>query len=130
VPYGKTAAVAMQQAPFAAWNVYSSIMLDDDARDNDANQKLKPLPFSYLDLGEMLTLGREDATISSLGLVEVSGPAASVMRRLIYAVRMPTAQQALTAAVMSSTKRFESLLGSSSGNLKSGGKGKKIINWK
>ena len=129
VPYGATAAVAMQQAPFAAWNVYSSIMMDAGAR--EADQKLKPLPFSYLDLGEMLTLGGEDASISSLGLVEASGPAASVLRRLIYAVRMPTTQQALTAAISSATKRFEALLVSSSRNAKSGDKGgKKIINWK
>jgi len=66
-----------------------------------------------------------------LGLVEASGPAASVLRRLIYAVRMPTTQQALTAAISSATKRFEALLVSSSRNAKSGDTGgKKIMNWK
>ena len=147
VPYAATAAVAMQQAPFAAWNVYSSIMMSSSSSratnvSKVDDETLKPIPFSYLDLGEMLTLGGEDATISSLGLVEVSGPAASVLRRLIYAVRMPTVQQALTAAISGSSKRFESLLVSASSaksakqskqSKQSKGaskeKGKKIINW-
>ena len=134
IPYGGTAAVAMQQAPFAAWNVYSSIMASmsdvNDGRTNSNDEKLKPLPFSYLDLGEMMTLGGEDATISAMGLVEVSGPAASILRRLIYAVRMPTVQQALTAAISGSSKRFEQSKSKAINNL--GGtkeKGKKIINW-
>jgi NADH dehydrogenase FAD-containing subunit len=72
-----------------------------------------------------LTLGGEDATISSMGLVEVSGSAASVLRRLIYAVRMPTSQQALTAAISSTNKRFESILLSKGKDVPK----KKIINW-
>ena len=75
-----------------------------------------------------MTLGGDDATISSMGVVEVNGIAASVLRRLIYAVRMPTLQQGLTAAVSSSSKRFQSVLSSSS--KKSDGKSKKIITWK
>jgi len=126
IPYGATAAVAMQQAPFAAWNVYASLLSSTSSgAKNQDKEKLKPLPFSYLDLGEMLTLGGEDATISSMGLVEVSGSAASVLRRLIYAVRMPTSQQALTAAISSTNKRFESILLSKGKDVPK----KKIINW-
>lgn len=115
VPYGATAAVAMQQAPVAAWNVYATLT-------NDTNMNTDPelLPFTYLNLGEMMTLGGQDATISSMGLVEVNGTAASVLRRLIYAVRMPTAQQALTAALSSSGKRIEVL---------SKNQRKKNVNW-
>lgn len=128
VPYGATAAVAMQQAPCAAWNVYSQVMLNDEDIKEGEKENLQPIPFSYLNLGEMMTLGGDDATISSMGVVEVNGIAASVLRRIIYAVRMPTLQQGLTAAISSSSKRFESVLSSSS--KKSGGKSKKIISWK
>ena len=106
IPYGATAAVAMQQAPFAAWNAYVAL----SSEQNNHQPKEKPLPFSYLNLGEMLTLGGEDASISSMGIVEVSGSAASVLRRLIYAIRMPTSQQALNAAISSTNKRLETLL--------------------
>lgn len=105
VPYGATAAVAMQQAPVAAWNVYATMTKND----SNMNADSELLPFTYLNLGEMMTLGGQDATISSMGLVEVNGAAASILRRLIYAVRMPTAQQALTAALSSSGKRIEVL---------------------
>ena len=123
VPYAGTAAVAMQQAPFAAWNAYASLMSSSVTSD----EKLKQLPFSYLNLGEMMTLGGEDATISSMGLLEVNGAAASVLRRLIYAVRMPTVQQALTATISSSNKRFESLLSIAKPKTKTGKS--KIIEW-
>jgi NADH:ubiquinone reductase (non-electrogenic) len=137
VPYVGTAAVAMQQAPFAAWNVYSYIMMMAERNENGYGSQaqrdnMKPLPFQYVNLGEMMTLGEKDATISSMGLVEVNGAAASVMRRLIYAVRMPTVQQALTAAISSSSKRFESLLVSrkkKNGAAPAGSK-KKIIEWR
>lgn len=115
-PYPATAAVAMQQAPFVAWNVYSYIMTTRMEKGTASSvtgrlqDQIKPMPFSLVNLGEMMTLGGQDATISSMGVVQLSGVAASVMRRLIYAVRMPTPQQGLVAAMLSSAKRLESLL--------------------
>lgn len=97
VPYPGTAQVAIQQATVASWNVFAKL-----TGDNKASGELGPklLPFKYLNLGEMMTLGSDDATISTLGgNVELSGPAASWLRRWIYAVRMPTPRQALAAAV-------------------------------
>jgi len=67
---------------------------------------VKLLPFSYLNLGEMMTLGTNDATISTLGGIELSGPAASWLRRLVYAVRMPTPGQGFLAAVDGSRRKL------------------------
>ena len=107
-PYSTTAQVAIQQATVAAWNVYASLSDNDDGT---AALKREPLPFSYLDLGEMLTLGEEDASITSLGgAVRLDGAPASVLRRLIYAVRMPTGRQALIAGLAGAEKRLEGLV--------------------
>lgn len=95
--YGATAAVAMQQATCASWNVYALC--------TGSRSDAKMIPFQYVSLGEMLTLGENDASISSF--LELSGAVASVLRRTIYAIRMPTARQALTAGISSSFKRFE-----------------------
>ena len=108
VPYAATAQVAIQQAPVAAWNVFATVMNKRGRRDR-SGEEYKLLPFEYLDLGEMMTLGSDDATISSLGgLVQLNGPAASIARRLIYAVRMPTVRQGVTAAVESTGRRVSS----------------------
>jgi NADH dehydrogenase len=99
-PYPGTAQVAIQMATVAAWNVYATLANEkNDERISRENESLKLLPFTYLNLGEMLTLGRNDATISTIGGIEIDGPGASWLRRLIYAVRMPTARQRLSAAV-------------------------------
>jgi NADH dehydrogenase len=124
--YGATAAVAMQQASYAAWNVYASVM-NDDSSENIPSGDYKMLPFQYISLGEMLTLGGEDASISSMGIVELNGASASILRRLVYAVRMPTAQQALTAAISSLSKRFEIAARKGSEKAKNP---KKIIEWR
>jgi demethylphylloquinone reductase len=72
-----TAQSALQQADFAAWNIWASI-LD------------KPLlPFRYNNLGEMMTLGTNNATLSGLGL-QLEGPLAYLARRLVYLYRLPT----------------------------------------
>ena len=107
VPYPGTAQVAIQQATVASWNVFATLtattnknrpVSGDDNEERGTIPKL--LPFKFINLGEMMTLGSEDATISTLGgNVELSGPVASWLRRWIYAVRMPTPRQALTAAV-------------------------------
>merc|ERR1712087_443419 len=109
--YPGTAQVAMQQAPIVAYNVFST--LQNNSQNQNQNQKL--LPFRFLDLGNMMTLGSNDASISSLGgLVQLEGPAASVARRLIYAVRMPTTNQAATAAKLSTSQKVSQFLATNS----------------
>jgi demethylphylloquinone reductase len=72
-----TAQAAFQQADYAGWNIWASI-LD------------KPLlPFRYQALGEMMSLGTDNATLAGLG-VKLDGPLAHVARRLVYLYRMPT----------------------------------------
>mmetsp|Transcript_13057 Transcript_13057/g.25315 ORF Transcript_13057/g.25315 Transcript_13057/m.25315 type:complete len:81 (+) Transcript_13057:329-571(+) len=48
----------------------------------------------YANLGEMLSLGGAEASLSSLGVFNFEGPVASAARRAVYAARMPTASQA------------------------------------
>ena len=127
VPYAATAQVAIQQAPVAAWNVFATIMNKEGRRDRSGDE-YKLLPFEYLNLGEMMTLGSDDATISSLGgLVQLNGPAASIARRLIYAVSMPTVRQGVTAAIESTGRRVSSV-GEGAQNKKRR-KGK-LVKWK
>ncbi len=118
VPYPGTAQVAMQMATVASWNIYASLSKKYSGRE----QAL--LPFSYLNLGEMMTLGTNDATISTLGGIELSGPAASWLRRLVYAVRMPTPGQGLFAAVDGSSRKL------ARGALKSARRKSKPVDWK
>lgn len=77
-----TAQVALQQADYAAWNIWASLM----------GRPL--LPFQYTHLGEMLTLGTDSAALSGLGL-KLDGPAAYLLRRLVYLYRMPTLEHQL-----------------------------------
>jgi len=135
-PYGATAQVAIQQASVVSWNVYASLLNGDDSatKSTTSEQQRQPLdllPFSYLDLGEMLTLGEEDASITSLdGLVRLDGAGASILRRLIYAVRMPTARQALSAALLGAEKRVESLVGKQRQKQNNSSMKKKKMSWK
>jgi demethylphylloquinone reductase len=77
-----TAQAAFQQADYAGWNLWASITQ-------------KPLlPFRYQALGEMMTLGKDNATLSGLGL-KLDGPFAHIARRLIYLYRMPTLEHQL-----------------------------------
>ena len=86
-----TAQAAMQQADIVSKNVLCASDSPSDLRQ-----------FSFVPLGEMLTLGTKDAAVSSLGgLVELQGLAASVARRFVYAMRMPTPHQRLSALVSS-----------------------------
>lgn len=92
----------MQQAQLVACNVVTTL----NNRTSRSKGKEKLLPFSYNNLGEMMTLGTSEATINSLGgLVQISGSSASILRRLIYAVRMPTSFQAARAVLSSSATR-------------------------
>jgi demethylphylloquinone reductase len=72
-----TAQSALQQADFAAWNIWSQTLH-------------KPLlPFRYTNLGEMMALGNNSATLSGLG-VQLDGTWAYMARRLVYLYRLPT----------------------------------------
>jgi NADH dehydrogenase len=72
-----TAQAAFQQAEYAGWNLWASI----------TDRPL--LPFRYQALGEMMTLGTDNATLAGFGL-KLEGPVAHIARRLIYLYRMPT----------------------------------------
>jgi len=133
-PYGATAQVAIQQASVVSWNVYASLLNGDESVTKSTANEQQPLdllPFNYLDLGEMLTLGEEDASITSLdGLVRLDGAGASILRRLIYAVRMPTARQALSAALLGAEKRVESLVAKQRQKQNNVSMKKKKMSWK
>lgn len=72
-----TAQAAFQQADYAAWNIWATL----------THRPL--LPFRYQHLGEMMTLGVDNATFSGLG-IQVEGSLAYVLRRLAYLYRLPT----------------------------------------
>ncbi|MEB3256094.1 MAG: FAD-dependent oxidoreductase [Synechococcaceae cyanobacterium] len=75
-PLPSTAQVAFQQAPVAAANLLHSF----------AGEPLQP--FRFQDLGEMLSLGVGEASLSGLGL-NLAGPAAFQLRRIAYLTRLP-----------------------------------------
>ena len=72
-----TAQAAFQQADYAAWNIWASL----------TGRPL--LPFRYQFLGEMMTLGTDNATFTGVGL-KLDGSLAYITRRLAYLYRMPT----------------------------------------
>ncbi len=72
-----TAQAAFQEADYAGWNVWASLT------------ERSLLPFHYQPLGESLSLGTSDATLSAFGL-KLEGNLAYVARRLAYLYRMPT----------------------------------------
>jgi demethylphylloquinone reductase len=72
-----TAQAAFQQADYTAWNIWASL----------TNRPL--LPFRYQPLGEMMTLGIDNATLTGLG-IKLEGTFAYLARRLAYLYRMPT----------------------------------------
>lgn len=65
-----TAQAAFQQADYAAWNIWASL----------SDRPL--LPLRYQHLGEMMTLGTNNATLTGLG-IKLDGPLAHVARRLL-----------------------------------------------
>ncbi|WP_315784643.1 NAD(P)/FAD-dependent oxidoreductase [Fischerella sp. JS2] len=72
-----TAQAAFQQADYVAWNIWASLTR-------------RPLiPFRYQYLGEMMTLGTDNATLTGLG-IKLEGSLAYIARRLAYLYRMPT----------------------------------------
>lgn len=78
-----TAQVAFQQSDYCAWNIWASL----------TGRPL--LPFKYYNLGEMLVLGTDNATLTSEG-VKLDGMAAYLARRLAYLSRMPTPEHQFT----------------------------------
>ncbi|XP_074320980.1 alternative NAD(P)H-ubiquinone oxidoreductase C1, chloroplastic/mitochondrial [Silene latifolia] len=75
-----TAQVAFQEADFAGWNIWAAI--------ND-----RPLlPFRFQNLGEMMTLGRNDAAVtpSFIDGLTLEGPVGHAARKLAYLIRLPT----------------------------------------
>jgi demethylphylloquinone reductase len=77
-----TAQVAFQESDFVAWNIWSSL----------TDRPL--LPFRYTDLGEMMTLGDDNAVLSGMG-IQIDGPLAYLARRLVYLYRLPTLEHQL-----------------------------------
>ncbi|EOX92707.1 NAD(P)H dehydrogenase C1 isoform 2 [Theobroma cacao] len=75
-----TAQVAFQQADFAGWNLWAAI-----------NQR-PLLPFRFQNLGEMMTLGRNDAAISPSFIegLTLEGAIGHAARKIAYLIRLPT----------------------------------------
>ena len=94
-----TAQVAFQQSDYCAWNLWASA----------TNRPL--LSFRYQPLGEMMTLGVDNATINGLGL-KLDGSLAYVARRLIYLYRLPTLKHQLTVGLNWITQPIVELLSS------------------
>ena len=82
----KTAQAAMQQADYCAWNIWASLT------------HRPTLAFRYQPLGEMMTLGIDNATLSGLGL-KLEGIPAHLLRRLIYLYRLPTRKHKLNVGL-------------------------------
>lgn len=72
-----TAQAAFQQADYAAWNIWASMT------------QRPLLPFHYQSSGEMMALGKDNATLTGLG-IKLDGSLAYVARRLAYLYRLPT----------------------------------------
>ena len=94
-----TAQVAFQQSDYCGWNLWAMA----------TNRPL--LPFSYQPLGEMMTLGVDNATINGLG-IKLDGSMAYVARRLIYLYRLPTLKHQLTVGLNWITQPIVELLSS------------------
>lgn len=92
-----TAQAALQQADYAGWNIWASL----------SDRPL--LPFRYQYLGEMMTLGTDNATLTAMG-IKLNGPLASVMRRLTYLYRMPTFEHQVRVGLNWLTQPVRSLL--------------------
>ncbi|MGB3615063.1 MAG: NAD(P)/FAD-dependent oxidoreductase [Elainellaceae cyanobacterium] len=92
-----TAQAALQEAQFAAWNIWASA----------TNRPL--LPFRYEHLGEMLSLGMDNATLTGLG-VTLEGPMAHIARRLAYLYRMPTLDHQVKVGLNWVTRPIRDLL--------------------
>ena len=75
-PFPSSAQVAMQQGYLTAQNIIS------------LRQRNQLKSFKFEDLGEMLSLGIGNASITGYGIT-LAGPLAFEIRRLFYSMRMP-----------------------------------------
>ncbi|MDY7020337.1 MAG: NAD(P)/FAD-dependent oxidoreductase [Cyanobacteriota bacterium] len=92
-----TAQAAFQQADYTAWNLWAAI----------TGRPL--LPFRYQGLGEMMTLGTDDATLTGLGL-KLEGQMAHLARRLIYLYRLPTFDHQVRVAFNWMTRPLQEMI--------------------
>lgn len=95
-----TAQAAFQQADYVGWNLWAAI------------RQRALLPFRYQALGEMMTLGTDNATLAGMGL-KLEGPLAHVARRLIYLYRMPTLDHQIKVGLNWIAQPIRELLSSS-----------------
>ena len=95
-----TAQSALQQADYAAWNIWASL----------TDRPL--LPFRYQHLGEMMTLGTDNATLTGLG-IKLDGSLAHIVRRLTYLYRMPTLDHQIRVGLNWIAQPLQDLLTSS-----------------
>ncbi|XP_048335145.2 alternative NAD(P)H-ubiquinone oxidoreductase C1, chloroplastic/mitochondrial isoform X2 [Ziziphus jujuba] len=89
-----TAQVAFQQADFAGWNLWAAI-------------NGRPLlPFRFQNLGEMMTLGRNDAAVtpSFIDGLTIEGPIGHTARKIAYLIRLPTDEHRLRVGISWLTK--------------------------
>ncbi|XP_028770379.1 alternative NAD(P)H-ubiquinone oxidoreductase C1, chloroplastic/mitochondrial [Neltuma alba] len=89
-----TAQVAFQQADFTGWNLWAAI-------------NGRPLlPFRFQNLGEMMTLGRNDAAISPSFIegLTLDGQIGHTARKLAYLLRLPTDEHRLKVGISWFTK--------------------------
>lgn len=118
VPF--TAQAAIQQAEIAARNSFKIAQMksnmDPLSTGESASIQVDQLSlanFRFIDLGQMLTLGKKDASMYSLGgLVELDGPVAAAARRVVYAARMPTNEQKVKALVSAGASTAVNILSS------------------
>jgi len=92
-----TAQTALQQADYVSWNIWASL------------SDRPTLPFRYFHLGEMMTLGQDNATLTALG-IKLDGVPASVIRKLVYLYRMPTLDHQLQVGLNWLARPIYSLL--------------------
>jgi NADH:ubiquinone reductase (non-electrogenic) len=95
-----TAQAAFQQSDYAGWNIWASL----------TNRPL--LPFRYQYLGEMMTLGENNATLTGMG-IQLDGTIAHIARRLAYLNRMPTLRHQIRVGLNWLTKPIADALAGS-----------------
>lgn len=81
-----TAQAAFQQSDYCAWNLWASL----------TGRPL--LPLHYQQLGEIMSLGKNEAAVTSMGM-KLSGYPAYLLRRLVYLGRMPSTEHRLNVGI-------------------------------
>lgn len=107
-PYPATAQVAFQQSVVVATNLLQLLQMETQGMQPNMTE------FKYLSLGEMISLGDFNASVSFLnGWIGLRGPLASMGRRLLYIYRMPTWSQSFYAAMIALKSTFVKIMRSS-----------------